>query len=158
MKEIYIEEFKDEHAPYVSKIIRRNLFEVLCDRYPIDTMDRMAEHYNEQSILEIAKERKIFVATENGAVIGTGSLQKSKDGNDGLYWIFSVYIKPEYQGKGVGKKLMGVLEDYAKNCGARKIKLVCTYGAIGFYKAIGYKKIDGASVEGLGDMMEKVLA
>ena len=40
--------------------------------------------------------------------------------DDGYADLVSLYIKPNYQGKGIGTRLKNILENWAKNNGAKK--------------------------------------
>ncbi|RCV88358.1 GNAT family N-acetyltransferase [Billgrantia montanilacus] len=56
--------------------------------------------------------------------------------------IATIVITEHYRGKGLGRKLMAVAEEYAKGKGAQDIKLeVMAFNtrAVGFYRDLGYE-------------------
>ncbi len=67
--------------------------------------------------------------------------------NDETAHLHKIYLSPYYQGKGLGKKLIYFIIDFAKNAGARSLTLnVNRYNkAIQFYEAVGFaisKEVD----------------
>jgi ribosomal protein S18 acetylase RimI-like enzyme len=82
-----------------------------------------------------------FVAQdEAGKIVGfiMTSMEPRKTGS-----IITIDVMPDWRGKGVGKKLMGLAEEELKTRGAKKIILqtaVDNIDAIGFYKKLGYKE------------------
>jgi glucosamine-phosphate N-acetyltransferase len=85
----------------------------------------------------------IYVAIYNGEIIGaTTLLIEQKFIHDGgkVGHIEDVVVRKEYQGKGVGKKLVGVLLKYAEKKGCYKTILDCSDDLIPFYENIGFKR------------------
>ena len=77
---------------------------------------------------------KYYVAEEKGAIIGfAGYTQSWMDYN--VYQIFWVNVLPEWQGKGIGKKLVAmVIDDIKRHKGARLIQLTATPSNARYYK------------------------
>jgi GNAT superfamily N-acetyltransferase len=84
-------------------------------------------------IIKRIKEREVFCAWNKEELIGTIELKKNNVGG--------LYIKTDYIGQGVGKKLMFFIEDYAKGKNVKILKLEPTKTAIGFYEKLGYKMV-----------------
>lgn len=85
----------------------------------------------------------IYVAIYEGHVIGaTTLLIEQKFIHDGgkVGHIEDVVVKKEYQGKGVGKKIINALLKHAKKKGCYKTILDCSDELIPFYKNIGFKR------------------
>jgi len=85
----------------------------------------------------------IYVATYNGKVIGaTTLLIEQKFIHDGgkVGHIEDVVVRNEYQGKGVGKKIVKALLKYAERKGCYKTILDCSDDLIPFYESIGFKR------------------
>ena len=65
-----------------------------------------------------------YVAECNGVIVGAmyGTIESTYDYffNDGYADLVSLYIDPNYQGKGIGTKLKDIFENWAKNNGAKK--------------------------------------
>lgn len=69
-------------------------------------------------------EKICYVAECKGIVIGVmeGAIKSTYEHfvEDGFADLVALYIKPEYQGKGVGTKLKNIFEDWARKNGATK--------------------------------------
>ena len=85
----------------------------------------------------------IHVVIHDGKIIGaTTLLIEYKFIHDGgkVGHIEDVVVRKEYQGKGVGKKLVSSLLQYAKKKGCYKTILDCTDDLIPFYENLGFKR------------------
>ena len=65
------------------------------------------------------------------------------DNNRKKAYINELWIRPEFQGKGIGKKLVQFIEDKYKKRGVKKMRLVSkkSAGAFKFYNKIGYTEL-----------------
>ncbi len=85
----------------------------------------------------------IYVAIYNGEIIGaTTLLIEQKFIHDGgkVGHIEDVVVRKEYQGKGVGKKIVNALLKYAEQKGCYKTILDCSDELVPFYESIGFKR------------------
>ena len=80
-----------------------------------------------------------FVAAENEKIVGGIFFSRLTFENEINAFILSpVAIHPDYQGKGVGQKLINSGIDHLKENG---VALVFTYGDPGFYSKVGFNLI-----------------
>jgi predicted GNAT family N-acyltransferase len=63
--------------------------------------------------------------------------------------IRQVAVAQEFQGQGVGEKLMAVAEDFCRSLKIQKVFLHARYGVRGFYTKLGYFQ-DGEIFEAVG--------
>ncbi|KIV77767.1 hypothetical protein PV11_09548 [Exophiala sideris] len=86
---------------------------------------------------------KYFILTKDGQVVGFVSFMITyEDGYEVLY-IYEIHFTSEWQGKGLGKKLMNVVEDIGKNVGVTKVMLTvfrANQRAVDWYIKLGYAK------------------
>ncbi|MGI0017386.1 MAG: GNAT family N-acetyltransferase [Nitrosotalea sp.] len=85
----------------------------------------------------------IYVAEENSKIIGSASiLIEQKFIHDGgrVGHIEDVVVRKGFQGKGIGKKIVDALLEYAEKQGCYKTILDCTDELIPFYENIGFKR------------------
>ena len=114
------------------------------------------ESYTIQTIKD-ADERNgfVYLAEENGSIIGF--IQGIVDNNDKdvLYklshipfsdgWIGELYVKPEYRGRGIGKKLVKKAHEYFRKHGCRFVRLLVLNDnseTVKIYKNLGFKVRD----------------
>jgi glucosamine-phosphate N-acetyltransferase len=85
----------------------------------------------------------IYVAISDEKVIGATPLwieQKFIHDGGKVGHIEDVVVRKEYQGKGVGKKIVNELLKYAEKKGCYKTILDCSDDLIPFYKNLGFKR------------------
>ncbi len=90
---------------------------------------------------------KIFVAIVDEKVVGSTTLfiEPKFIHQGGLVGhIEDVVVSKEFQGKGIGEKLIEASLDFAKNNGCYKTILDCSEDIKPFYEKIGFKKHSNA--------------
>ena len=86
---------------------------------------------------KIAFDDLFFVAVEGDTVIGT--VMAGYDGHRG--WIYSLAVRPDRRGRGVGSMLLAFAEQALVNVGCTKVNLQIldsNAAACAFYEANGY--------------------
>ena len=110
---------------------------------------RKASNLDPKKAKEIFKKIKsdpdciIYVAVLDSKIIGaTTLLIEQKFIHDGglVGHIEDVVVRKEYQGSGIGQKLVKSLLEYAKKKGCYKIILDCADDLVPFYEKIGFKR------------------
>lgn len=88
---------------------------------------------------KLAAQRDLFfVAEVSGSVVGTA--MGGYDGHRG--WLYTVAVRPDLQGRGLGRALVRHVETSLRVLGCPKLNLqVLTSNArvIGFYERLGYR-------------------
>lgn len=85
----------------------------------------------------------IYVAIKDSKVIGATTIiieQKFIHGGGKVGHIEDVVVAKEFQGKGIGQKIVKSMLKYAQDQGCYKTILDCTDELIPFYERIGFKK------------------
>lgn len=104
--------------------------------------------YNERYNMKIAfrevnnfSKDEFYVAENQKNILGFIASSIASDNKEKSY-INELWIKPEYQGKGIGKALVNFIEDFYKKKGIKIIRLLTKKNskAFGFYKKINYKE------------------
>lgn len=126
-----IRRFNVSDAFEVSSLIRRSIIYRDNRNYSLNNIYSIANHYCVENICAKLEDKIIYVAIEDEKIIGTATLNKDE--------IMAVFIDPQSQGKGLGKKFMELLEKDAMNKGLSKVWLVAGLSAVSFYEKIGYK-------------------
>lgn len=149
--DISIRKFEKKDAQAVSGIIRSNLTAAGCKGYPEAVINHMDEVYSPEYISKLSQWRKVYVALVDDVVVGTAGLEGDT--------IHDVFVDAEYHNKGIGKKLVGLLEEIASNVGMGSVKVTAGTGTRQFYEKLGYKAVGEAEPEesGKGIIMEKMI-
>lgn len=88
-----------------------------------------------------------YVAIISNQIVGTASiLIEQKFIHDGgkVGHIEDVAVRKEFQGMGIGKKIVKVLLEYGKKQGCYKTILDCSDELVPFYKDIGFKQFSNS--------------
>ena len=138
-EEIIIREYRKEDLWQISDIITKNLVEVNVKDYGEEMMKDHAKMFSKQNISHTFKDReKVFVALKGNMIVGTAGLEAAWSKIPGEYWILTVFIKPENQGQGIGRRLIQQVEEHAKNINAKKLVVPASITGNGFYYKLGY--------------------
>ena len=132
---IDIKEYEPKDIKKISKMIIRNLIEI--------NAKKMAKDFEPQKLKETFKNRKkVYVAIEDGEIVGTAGADTSWYNKDELY-ILTVFVKPEKHGYGIGKALIGKIEKYAKSQQVKKLIVPASITGHEFYYKLGYRYKNG---------------
>lgn len=119
------------YAPYVQNT-------AISFEYAVPTLEEFTQRF-----LGITAQFPWLVWEENGAILGYayGSLPFERTA---FQWSAeaSIYLCPEAQGKGIGRKLYAALEKILKAQGYKKVYAIITTAnapSVAFHKAVGYR-------------------
>ena len=116
MIDIIIREFDERDAETVSRLIRNNLTFVNSRDYEPAVIDYLCG---------ISATRTMFVAEENGKVVGTVGLEGDE--------VCALYVDPDVHGRRVGERLLQRVEDFALSRHVHLLHLSASLTAVGFY-------------------------
>ena len=133
------------------EIIIREIEEDDLEKGFLETLDflRNASNLDKNKAKEILKKIKqnsnhiIYVAIDNKKIVGSTTLlieQKFIHGGGLVGHIEDVVVRKDYEGKGIGMKLVISLLDVAKQKKCYKTILNCEDNLRPFYEKIGFKK------------------
>jgi GNAT superfamily N-acetyltransferase len=94
--------------------------------------------YSEEGLFKAINNSWYLVSVfSNTQLIGFGRII-----SDGVYQTFigDMIVHPDYQNRGIGKKVMNLLVDYCKVNGIKWIQLSCAKGKVDFYKKLGFEE------------------
>lgn len=141
---IEIKEYDNKYAEEMSKIIIQNLLEVNSQDYGLEYVKKSAEKFTVETIeKKFPKRAKVFVALEDGKVIGTAGIDKSCYNDDGEYYILTVFVDIAHHKQGIGKMLIGEIEKFANSIHAKKLVIPASITGCEFYHKLGYEYANG---------------
>ena len=137
-----IVEYDEKYLEQISNIIIQDLLTVNSKDYGMERVKKMAEDFTVEKLQNsLSKREKVFVALLDDNVVGTAGIDKSWYSDD-EYWILTVFVKPENHGQGIGKKLIGKIEEYATTLPIKKLVIPASITAHEFYYKLGYRYKD----------------
>ena len=137
-----IRRFEEQDAKAVSELIRKTIRISNTKDYPVELMEQLIEVESPEHVLERASRTHYYVADEQDNIIGCGAI--------GPYWgkedessLFTVFVLPEYQGKGIGRAIIDTLEKDEFFLRAKRIEIPASITGVPFYLKMGYNYKNG---------------
>ncbi len=140
-----IRRFQEEDAEAVSELIAFTLRTTNSKDYSPEYIETYVRHLNAKEILRRAQVTHFYVACEGDKIIGCGSIGQYWDKTDESC-LFTVFVHPDYQGKGIGRKIIETLEQDEYFLRAKRVEVPASITACGFYRAMGYDFKEGGDV------------
>lgn len=137
-----IRRFKTDDAEAVSALVIKTITISNTKDYPADLMEELVKSQQPENILERAGWTHFYVVENNETIIGCGSIGPfwGKEDESGL---FTIFVLPEYQGKGVGRLIMETLEKDEYFLRAKRIEIPSSITGCQFYRKFGYDYKNG---------------
>ena len=137
-----VRRIEESDAKAVSDLIRKTISISNKKDYPEDIMDQLIEIETPEHVLERSSWTHFYVVLEGDAIIGCGAI--------GPYWgkedessLFTIFVDPDKQGKGIGKLIMNTLESDEFFLRAKRIEIPASITGVPFYLKMGYHYKDG---------------
>ncbi len=128
---------KDNEYEEVSKLIEKTARICFTDYYPQSEIDAVCSSLDAEGVRKRASWTHFYVLKEENKIVGCGAI--------GPYWdsetessLFTIFVDPDYQGKGYGRKIIETLEQDEYFLRAKRIEIPASMYAIPFYKKMGY--------------------
>ena len=139
-----IRRFKESDAEEVSTVVIKTLRISNVKDYPAELMEEVVKSQQPQNILERASWTHFYVVEDGDKIIGCGSIGPfwGKEDESGL---FTIFVLPEYQGKGVGRLIMETLEKDEYFLRAKRIEIPSSITGCQFYRKFGYDYKNGVA-------------
>ena len=143
-----IRRFRPEDAEETAQVIVRALKISNSKDYPPEYIEYNVATHTPEILLKRAEEGHMYVACDGSRVIGCGTIAP--------YWgsetesiLLTIFVLPEYQGKGVGRAIIETLEQDEYFLRAERVEIPASITGVEFYKKMGYGYKNG--VEELED-------
>ncbi len=145
MTELRVRRFQDGDADAVSELIVRTLRTTNIKDYSSEYIENDVKAFTPNGVLQRASWTHFYVVIYSGNIVGCGAI--------GPYWgkedessFFNIFVLPEYQGRGVGKRIIETLEKDEIFLRAKRIEIPSSITACEFYKKFGYTYKNGVDV------------
>lgn len=143
MENVVIREIRSEDNPKVAEVIRKVLVDLgvpkIGTAYADKALDQMYEHYDKPRAT-------YFVVEQNGAILGCAGIAQLDNHEGNICELQKMYFLEQVRGKGIGKQMITVCLDRAKEYGFEGCYLeTMPYmeAAQKLYKKMGFNYIDG---------------
>ncbi len=137
-----IRRFEEKDAAEVSALIATTLRTSNIKDYSVEYIENDIKVLQPQNILERASWMHFYVVCEDERIVGCGAI--------GPFWgktdessLFTIFVLPEYQGRGIGRKIIQTLEEDEYFLRAKRTEIPASITAVPFYRKMGYEYKNG---------------
>lgn len=137
-----IELVKEEELEEVHELIVYTIKKSFPAFYPPNSVNIVVEEFNLNKIKDRASWTHFYVAKIENKIVTCGAI--------GPYWgskeessLFNIFVHPDYQKQGIGKKIVQTLEQDEYFLRAKRIEIPASMVGIPFYKKLGYEHKNG---------------
>ena len=137
-----IRRFTEADAEAVSAVVCETVRISNAKDYPPEYVDVLVQQHSPEAIAERAKQGHMYVVCDGERIIGTGTIAAFW-GSETESILLTIFVLPEYQGRGAGRMIIETLEqdEYAKR--ASRIEIPASLTGVHFYRHLGYDYKDG---------------
>lgn len=137
-----IRRFRNEDAIELANVIAKTLRTTNIKDYSPEYIENDISFLTAEKLIERSEWTHLYVACEGAKIIGCGAI--------GSYWgkedessLYTIFVLPEYQGKGIGRKIVETLEQDEYFIRAKRIEIPSSITAVEFYRKMGYDYKNG---------------
>ena len=140
-----VRRFQNSDANEVSALIIKTLRITNSKDYSPEFIENDVRMFTPEGVIKRAGWTHFYVICDENLIVGCGAI--------GPYWdkedessFFTIFVLPEYQGRGVGRKIIEALEKDEYYLRAKRIEIPSSITACGFYQKMGYTYKNGVDV------------
>ena len=135
----HVRRLRAEDLPGASDLIRNTLLVSNLRDYDLKVILELSASFSEAEIRALAGRRELFVYEDKGRLLAVVGLEGTG--------VYNFFVAPDCQGRGVGRALLGFVEELALRRGIQELHLSSSLTAVGFYERLGYRRT-GAENDG----------
>lgn len=140
--EFEVRRFQEKDAAETSAVIAEALRISNAPDYPPEIIQEMLELYTPGHLLEQAGNEHLYILRNGGRTVGCGGIAPYMDSETESILV-TIFVLPEYQGKGAGRRLLEALEGDPYFLRADRVVIHSSITARDFYLKLGYRFSDG---------------
>ena len=140
-----IRRFQEADANEVSNLIAKTLRITNSKDYSSEYIENDINLLTPEHLIQRSQWTHFYVVCDEDIIIGCGAI--------GPYWgkqdessLFTIFVLPEYQGKGIGRKIIETLESDEFFLRAGRIEVPASITACEFYRKMGYNYKNGINI------------
>ncbi|MCI7100402.1 MAG: GNAT family N-acetyltransferase [Lachnospiraceae bacterium] len=137
-----VRRFEKTDAEEVSALIVTTLRTTNIKDYSAEYIENDVNALQPNNILERAGWVHFYVVCDDEKIVGCGAI--------GPYWgkenessLFTIFVLPEYQGKGIGRTIIETLEQDEYFLRAKRVEIPASITGTPFYRKMGYDYKNG---------------
>lgn len=134
--------FQPKDATQTAQVIHTTLMTSNLGDYSLAHIQETIQALSPDALLQRAQWSHMYVVWDAGRIIGCGGISP--------FWgsltesiLLTIFVLPEYQGRGIGRQIVEFLEQDEYFLRARRIEIPASVTAVEFYRKLGYNYKNG---------------
>ena len=134
--------FRQEDAIETAQVIAETLRVSNSQDYSSEYIEANIASHSAEVLIARANEGHMYVVCDNSRIVGCGAIAG--------YWgsltesiLLTIFVLPDYQGKGIGRRIIETLEQDEYFLRAKRVEIPASITAVEFYKKMGYDYKNG---------------
>ena len=134
--------FKIEDAIETAQVIAETLRVSNSQESSSEDIEANITSHSPEVLIARANEGHMYVVCDNSRIVGCGAIAG--------YWgsltesiLLTIFVLPDYQGKGIGRRIIETLEQDEYFLRAKRVEIPASITAVEFYKKMGYDYKNG---------------
>ena len=134
--------FKIEDAIETAQVIAETLRVSNSQDYSSEYIEANIASHSAEVLIARANEGHMYAVCDNSRIVGCGAIAG--------YWgsltesiLLTIFVLPDYQGKGIGRRIIETLEQDEYFLRANRVEIPASITAVEFYKKMGYDYKNG---------------
>ena len=153
---ITIRRFTEQDAAEAAQVIAKTLRISNSADYPPEYIETLIRTHDAAVLNERAEQGHLYVVCDGDRIVGTGGIAPFW-GSETESILLTIFVLPEYQGRGIGRMIIETLEQDEYALRASRIEIPASLTAVQFYRHLGYDCKNGVTEpeDGLMYRLEK---
>ena len=144
MKNMEIRRFEEADAKAVSAVVCETVRISNAKDYPPEYVEALVAQHSPEIIAERGRQGHMYVVCDGESIVGTGTIA-GYWGSETESILLTIFVLPEYQGRGIGRMIIETLEQDAYGKRANRIEIPASLTGVHFYRHLGYDYKDGVT-------------
>ncbi|MDD3206407.1 MAG: GNAT family N-acetyltransferase [Lachnospiraceae bacterium] len=137
-----VRRIRDTDIAELAKVIKETLIVSNGPDYPESEIQELIDFYAPENIRESIKTIHLYVVCDGERIVGCGGIENMPDRKSESILV-TIFVLPEYQGKGIGKQIIETLEQDDIFLQSERVEIHSSITARLFYEKMGYAYENG---------------
>lgn len=138
MEELKVRRVEQKEGGEILKLIEESFSDIKTEDLKKEYYKEVFSNSTKDEILNKINNAHVYVALVKNKIVAFGAIDCFLEKDDESI-IYPIFVLPEFQGKGIGKKLMEALEKDEYYVRARRIEIKVSDKVCDFYKKMGFE-------------------
>ena len=137
-----IRRFEENDAAELSQLIHTTLKTSNANDYTFENIGTLITQLSPEALLKRAKQGHFYVVCDGEKLVGCGDIAPFW-GSETESILLTIFVLPDYQGKGIGRQIIQTLEQDEFALRADRIEIPASKTGVEFYRKQGYDYKNG---------------